>query len=42
MELRDSIKDTRCGGAWLAQLVERATLILRVVCSNPMFSVEIT
>lgn len=42
MELRGSIKDTRCGGAWLAQSVERATLVLRVVCLSPMFGVEIS
>ena len=29
-------------GAWLAQLVERATLHLRVVSSSPTLGVEIT
>ena len=29
-------------GAWLAQLVEHATLDLRVVSLNPMLDVEIT
>jgi len=29
-------------GAWLAQLVEHATLDLRVVNSSPMLSIEIT
>jgi len=30
------------GGAWLAQLVEHATLVLRVVSLGPTLGVEMT
>ena len=33
-------KKVYCRGAWLAQLVERATLDLRVVNLNPMLGIE--
>lgn len=35
-------KHPKHGNAWLAQLVERTMLDLRVVCSSPILGVEVT